>query len=392
MFEPAQLRHSARDLLRAPRLALNAKQIGVQLRGLLLAYPLYFMTTYLALLLSGQPVSAIWDRYGLMPFFLPGNHLLEGTAAWVIFMAGVTAGVAILLVAGTAGSRIAYRELQGDSIYGLRDGWLFAWRNWRAVIFSPVTLLGIAGLMLLLAMGMALLGKLPYVGELIFIGLFPLYLLGAMFTLLTIFALAVLLAFAPAIVATTEDDAMGAAFKAFAAAWGQFWRALLYPIGVKLLAVLALLALGWALTLGYHFVLAVFGADWLMGDKLGPIMAWAEELVFPGYHAWFSYIPGHSAPATALTSGLDAAALSGWDAFTGSLMALVLGVVYLAPVAYGLAVISAGQTLAYLAISWRLDGVNLLERPTAEPDEEEDSEPSAGKAVEPDATAGASEV
>ena len=131
MFEPAQLRHSARDILRAPRLALNAKQIGVQLRGLLLAYPLYFATTYLALLLSGQSIRATWDRYGLAPFFLPGDHLLEGTAAWALFIAGVMAGVAILLVTSTAGSRIAYRELQGDPIYGLRDGWLFARRNWR---------------------------------------------------------------------------------------------------------------------------------------------------------------------------------------------------------------------------------------------------------------------
>ena len=388
MFAPAQLRHSARDILRAPRLALNAKQIGVQLRGLLLAYPLYFATTYLALLLSGQSISATWDRYGLAPFFLPGDHLLEGTAAWALFIAGVIAGVAILLVTSTASSRIAYRELQGDPIYGLRDGWLFARRNWRAVIFSPVTLLGIAGLMFLLAVLMALLGKLPYIGELIFIGLFPLYLLGAMFTLLTIFALFILLAFAPSIIATTEDDAMGTAFKAFAATWHQFWRVLLYPIGVKLLAVLALLALGWALTLGYHFVLAVFGADWLMGDKLGPIMAWAEKLVFPGYHAWVSYIPGHSAPATALTSGLDAAALTGWAAYTGSLMALVLWVVYLAPVAYGLAVISVGQTLAYLAVSWRMDGVNLLEQQTAEPDEEEDGAPAAGNGGGADEGAG----
>lgn len=366
MFAPANLRFNYRDLLQAPRRALKGKQIFTQLRGLILGYPIYFALTYAALLLSGQSLASSWDRYGLYPFFMHPGSVLAGLSAWLVFIAGIAAFVAVILVAGAAGSRIAYRELKGDPFYGMGDGWNFAWRHWRAVVLSPITLVAIIVFFLGGAVVLGLLGKLPVVGELIFIGLFPLIIAGAVFTLVTVVVVMMLLAYAPAIVASWEDDAIGTAFQAFAATWHEPLRAFFYTIGVKLLAVIAMLLFGGAITAGYHFVAAVFGSPWLMGDKLAQILGWAEQIVFSGYHHWFLYIPGNLASTAALTAGVDMASISGWGAFAGSLLALVLLLVYSSAIAYGLAVVTVGQTLAFLILKLRMDGENLLERVDSE--------------------------
>ena len=366
MFEPAKLRFNYRDLFQAPRRALNGKQIFTQLRGLLIGYPIYFGLTYIALLTSGKSIATSWDRYGLYPFFLHPATVLSGYLAWLVFVAGIILFVAVILVASAAGSRIAYRELKGDPFYGLKDGWSFARSNWRAVVLSPITLIAIIGFFMLAAVIMGLLGKLPVIGELIFIGLLPLYIAGAVFTLLTVVVVMVLLAYSPAIVATWEDDPMGTAFQAFAATWREPLRVFFYTIGVKLLAVIAMLLFGGALTAGYHFVASVFGSPWLMGEKLAQLLAWAEQIVFPGYHQWFLYIPGNMASTAAITAGIDAVAISGWSAFAASLLALVLFLVYGSAIAYGLGVVSVGQTFAFLTIKLRMDDENLLERVDSE--------------------------
>jgi len=99
-----------------------------------------------------------------------------------------------------------------------------------------------------------------------------------------------------------------------------------------------------------------------MGSKLSPILAWAEQIVFSGYNHLFSFIPGQGAPLSPLTADVNLAFVSGWEAFMGSILAILLLFIYGSVLAYGLSVISVGQCLSFLIYKFKTDDENLLER------------------------------
>ncbi len=375
MFDPVQLRHNVLDLLQAPRRALSGKQILIHLRGLVNAYLIYLALTYAALISAGNPLPAIWNQYGLYPFLtLPeARAALPGLLPQILYALGWTGAIVLLMLTSAAGSRATYRELKGDPFYGMREARAHARRYWGSVVLSPLTLSAIVIFAFFVAALLGLLSKIPFIGDLIFIVLLPVNLAGAIFTLLTMAVIVILTTLSPAVTATWEDDATGTAFQVFAAVWNQPLRVLINPLVVALLAMLSVIATGWVITFGYRLVLALFGAPWLMGEHLAVIAAWAEGVAFAGYPALLTYIP-HPSAGGALVP------LAGWDAMIGSLMALMLMVIYGTVIAYGLAVISAGQTLSFIGIKWHMDQENLLEREDSEDaidetDADDNSEP-----------------
>lgn len=376
MFEPETLRFNFIDLLGAPRRALKGKKIWAHLMGLAAGYSIYLLLTYAALVLDGSAISDSWQRYGLYPFPSIHGGWLSGPLAWVIYALGVLLWALITLLAATVVARITYKELKGDPFYASRDGYAFARGHWRAILYSPVALLLIIVFFLAVAALMALVGRIPYLGEIIFVGFYPIYFVGAMFVLYSLVVLGVLLLYLPAIVALWEEDTMGTTFQAYSITWNQAWRTVVYSAILGVLALVSAALFGWAITAGYHFVNWVFGLPFLMGDKLGPILAWAEQLVFSGYGQFFAYIPGQAAGSSPLAMGIDPAGLSGWQAFIGSILALLLLFIYGSVIAYGLSVITVGQSLSFLIYKFRTDDDNLLERRDEEDlaAEEEESE------------------
>ena len=381
MFDPVKLKFNVLDLLQAPRRALSGKQIWLHFRGVATAYAILLPATYAALVLSGLPLATVWDQYGLYPFFAPAqaSQTLAGLLPYALYLLGWTWAIAVIMLSSAAGSRATYRELKGDPFYGVLEARAHARRYWGSVLLSPVTLMAIVIFALIVAALFGLLSSIPYIGDLIFIALLPVNLAGAIFTLLTLAVVLVLVTMSPAVTATWEDDATGTAFQVFAAVWNQPLRVLINPLVVGVLAALSLMIFGWVVTFGYQLVVAVFSTRWLMGEHLLALLTWAEKIAFSGYPALLTYIPGPS-------SGSLAASLTGWAALMGGLLALMLMALYGMVLAYGLAVVSAGQTLSFIGIKWHMDHENLLER--------EDSEDSVEAAAEsndsePDDTAGA---
>ncbi|MCH8326972.1 MAG: hypothetical protein IID15_00425, partial [Candidatus Marinimicrobia bacterium] len=344
-------------------------QIWLHFRGLVPAYVIILSATYAALAASGLPLATIWDQYGLYPFLtMPqAGETLAGTLPMVLYLLGWIGAVAAIMLTSAAGSRITYRELKGDPFYGAPEARAHARQYWGSVLLSPLTLMAIVIFALMVAALFGLVSSIPFIGDLIFIGLLPVNLAGAIFTLLTLAVIGVLLTMSPAVTATWEDDATGTAFQVFAAVWNQPLRVLIHPVIGGALATLSLIISGWVVTFGYQLVVAVFSSRWLMGDELLALLSWAEKVAFSGYPALLTYIPSPSA------DGL-AASLTGWSAFTGGLLALMLMAVYGIVMAYGLAVVSAGQTLSFIGIKWHMDHDNLLEREDSEDAVEGDAE------------------
>lgn len=376
MFEPEKLHFNFVDLLGAPRRALKAKKIWVHLLGLAVGYPIYVALTYAALVLDGTSFVAVWERFGAYPFFQLDSGWISGALAWTVYALGVLFWLLVTLLAATVVARITYKELKGDPFYASKEGFAFLRGHWQAVIYSPVALAIIIAFFLIVAGIMALVGRIPYLGEVVFLGFYPLYFLGAGFVLYTLVVLGVLLLYVPAIVALWEEDAMGTTFQAYSITWNQAWRTLVYSGLLGGLTLGGVTLYGWAVTGTYHFLNWVFGMPWLMGGKLGPLVARAEQLVFSGYSSFFTYIPGLWAGSSPLAAGIDLAGLSGWEWAMGSLLALLLFLIYGSVLAYGLSIITVGQSLSYLIYKFRTDDDNLLER--------EDEEELAAEAEEGD--------
>ena len=366
MFEPEKLRLNFIDLFSAPRRALKGKKIATHLMGLILGYIPYLILTYLALLLAGESLSSTWSRYGLYPFFSLTSSQLSGIASWIVYILAVIVWLVITLLAATVVTRITYKELKGDPFYSLIGGITFMKRHWRTVVFSPLAVLLIIMFFLLIAGIMALVGKIPILGGIVFVGLYPLYFFGAIFTIYCVVVLAVLILYLPAILAGNEDDALSTTFQSYTITWNQPWRIVAYSTLIAVLALVGTTFFGWAITAGYHFINLVFGLPWLMGSSLVPVLAWAEQIVFTGYGYLFTYVPGQLASLSPLTADINLVYLSGWEKFLGSLLAVLLMLIYGSVLAYGLSIISVGQSLSFIIFKLRTDDENLLEREDAE--------------------------
>ena len=70
----------------------------------------------------------------------------------------------------------------------------------------------------------ALIGKIPYIGELLFALLYILYFFGSVFTVYTLVVFIASFIYSPAIVATMEEDTMGTVFQSYSITWSQPWR------------------------------------------------------------------------------------------------------------------------------------------------------------------------
>ena len=213
MFEPEKLHFSFMDLLSSPRRALRSKKIWTQLVGLVVGYLIYLVLTYVALLIDGTSLSVAWDRWGLYPFFPLNDGTISSVGGWIFYGLGLLFWLISVLLSSTVVSRMTYKEMKGDLFYSIRDGWAFTRKHWRAVILSPLAIIVIIIFFLVLAGIMALVGKVPYVGEVVFVGLYPLYFIGAVFILYSSAVLLVLVLYLPAIVSFWEEDAMGSSFQ-----------------------------------------------------------------------------------------------------------------------------------------------------------------------------------
>ncbi|MCK4577710.1 MAG: hypothetical protein KAU50_02900 [Candidatus Marinimicrobia bacterium] len=365
MFEVTKLRFNFIDLLAAPRRALKAKKIWTILIGLVIAYPLFLLFTYSAFVVDGYAPADIWNRYGLYPPFNLASGVLVSLAAIITYLVGIAILIAVVLVCATIVSRMTYRELKGDPFYSVSEGTSFFKRHWGAVFFAPIAVALIIAFFLVVAVFMAAISKIPWAGELLFIALLPVYLAGAIFTIYTAVVLLITVLYGPSIAACWEDDTLGTIFQAYTITWNQPWRIVIYSLLLAALTLAGLLVYGTAISGGYLFVKFVFGQSWLMGSELARLTAFAESLVFHGAAGLAPWVP----MAGQL---LNTGPAGGWEVFAGSLLALMLMISFGTVIAYGLSIVSTGQTIAYLIFKQRIDDTNLLER-IDEEDQETDT-------------------
>ncbi len=235
-----------RDIFKISRLGFSGRKISVHLIGLLLGYLIYETLVYLSLLISGGAgVKTYWESYGLLPvapfLSLEGLEvpLITSIAMWL----GFVTLAAIFFLTSTMTSKITIEQLRGDVFFSVGKSLSFIKEKWKTVLGAFIGLPFLILLLLLIPVTIALLGKIPMIGQpiLVFTSLFTPFgfLLGLLIAFLGVACFCSLF-FVPAIVATTGADAFETVYQVFAILWNQPWRLIGYGI---LLFVLKLILL-----------------------------------------------------------------------------------------------------------------------------------------------------
>lgn len=370
-----KLKFDWRDILRAPRIAFSLQKMWIQLVGLTIGMFFYLDFTYGSLAAAGVPLKTAWAQYGLLPcLFSIGDKV--PWYSWVLYGIGSLILLFAAMIANTAASRAIYMTSKGNSFYSWKESYAFAFRKVASIILTPVSLLVIIGLMVLGALVVGLLGKIPFIGELGVSIFTPVWLIGAL--VLFFFALVAVVAtvLVPTILATTDEDAFEAIFQSFSICWGRPCRFIFYE---ALTIVLSFVAMGvfaffikeaalimnhlFAVFMGSDFVnLANNGQAHLQGWTLAAqgiiekLFGQCTSMVY--FSREFVFIPAKDLPMSVVISSyfyaLSLLFISGWV------------------LSYGIAAFTAGNTLLFLALKKHKDDENLLERQDAEEETEED--------------------
>ena len=386
---PMNLYFDIRDIFRAPRLALSGKKIFIFLVGLISGWIAYWLLTYLALGLAGISFSAAWKEFGLYPCLYAA-----GCGPWyaqVVYWIGIIVWFFTINLSCTAVARVTYKQLKGDEFYSAGDAWKYVKKHWHPVIFTTISLGLIIAFFMIMAIIFGLIGKIPWVGELLFALPYLFYFFGSVFTVYTAVVLITSLVYTPAIVSAYEEDTMGAVFQSYSVTWSQPWRIILYHLTLIPLVYLGVYIFGLFWYGGFKLVNIVLGADWIlgMGDKLNNIVGYATEIVLP------PFCLGSKCCSLCGIHPVATGDISGIQMFAGGIVAIFLFLLLASIISYGLSIVSVGETLMFVIFKKKSDDDNLLERKDEEEleaeEEESELDESADEAEKTDSTADADE-
>ena len=378
-MQPMKLYFDVRDIFRAPRLALSGKKIIVFIQANLIGYFAYWIFNYLGAMVHGVSFSDTLSMYGLYPCLLTIESL--PLLPCILFWAGIVFWFFAISSGSTAVSRITYRQLKGDEFYSGSDAWNYVKRHWHPIIYSSISLLLILVFLFVVAGILGLIGKIPYVGEFLFVLPYLLYFFGSVFTIYTGIVLLVSLIYTPSIVATYEEDTMGTVWHNFSITWGQPWRMISYHF-----VLLPILLIGGYLfshfwMSGYSLINNVFGHDWLMGTKLMNIVGWASQAVHP--EALCSLIGNNCSICNVCSTGclscgsiLSASAMNvtGTEQIAAFILAIFLFLIMVSAVSYTMSIFAVGETLMFIILKNRTDNDNILEKNDEDDVDDEDSD------------------
>ncbi len=365
-----------KDLFKAPRMAIGPQRISLAMLGLMLAHVIYLIFTYLAILIGGHGIAEVWTRMGLFPcayaFSLPFY-------SYIIYWIGLILSGYVLLLMNTAVSRAAYMHLRENLFYTWKQAIKFTKNKAVSVAGIYITFLFLILPFIIGAIIMALIGKIPWFGELLNSFATLPYIFAGMVLVFFTLSLFVSVFFGPVILSTSEEDGFGAAVQSLHLTWGQPWRLILYGITIAALEVFGIFFFALVLKVGLIIYSNLFMP---LMHSLAPMLDNGLRLVqisLGQVHDWIHNLLGQEGSrifylkkdyeAIALNLPLSTA-VSSYIVFFSFLIAAYM------TIGYGEAVGITGLVIAYVIFDKKLTDTNLLKRKDSEiEEEEEDSSP-----------------
>ncbi|RMH62385.1 MAG: hypothetical protein D6677_09740 [Calditrichaeota bacterium] len=239
--------YNYKDLLKSPRLALGPQRIFLSTLSVALAHIVYFTGSHAALLWDGRDFMSTWRMYGLLPW-----PVMEGlsTGPHILAVSTLVISALIILLGNTTLARSAYMTLRRNYFYTSRQAVEFVRSKATSVVGVYLTYFFLIAPFILGALGMAVIGTVYGIGDII----------NALGTLVYIFAglillfltLSMIISFflAPAIIAAREEDGFGTAVECMRLLWGEPWRLITYGILTVVLALIFTIAFAFAIKVG----------------------------------------------------------------------------------------------------------------------------------------------
>jgi hypothetical protein len=367
-----QMHFDFRDIFRSTRLALSLQRIWIQFVGLFFGYLGYLVLTYVSFITSGIGVSTAWNKYGLLPCIISES---PNWYSLIIYFIGVFWLVAAYLITATAVSRATYMLAKGNNFYTWRESFSFAVKKAGAVLLSPIALFIIIGMFVFGGAVVGWIAKIPYVGE---FGLTIFTVIWFVASLVIVFLTVVLgvsLLLAPAIIATTDDDAFEAVFQSFSTLWSQPWRLVLYELLSDAMAVIGFVVLAFLSKKAFIVMDRIFAST--MGSDFMNISAHGMYLlsVWVAHSInWVNSICPDMTSAIYFSREFDPLVLPGYQIVASYIFAVMILLIGSFIVSYGLATFNVGNTLSYLVLRKKKDDENLLERKDREEEDEDEDE------------------
>lgn len=363
-----------KDVFRAGRFGFSAKKIWIGFAGLTIGLILYCLFAYAAFATSPNwTITQVWQTFRYIPHPF-GVHLAWW--GWVIWGVGVALFGFMKMISLCAIAKVTFEQLRGDEFYEAKEAFKFAFKNWKGVFLSPVTLAIVIGVILLFGFILGLGGRIPYVGQ-ILVGIFALPIFAAaLFLVYLCVVFFVSLFLSPSVVATTKSDTFDTLFEVFSVLNDQPWRLFLWETVLAVVSFVGAFILGFFVKRG--LLLSKFALSLWAGPRHWMDIVWMKGLWYLPQAAFppFSWIANGFLPVMT-TSRVTYVAGNGAEAFAGWLLGLSFHFVVIFVIAYALAIVGSGNALIYTVLVKIKDDKNLLERR-----EEEEFEPEPVKEEE----------
>ncbi|MGH7599805.1 MAG: hypothetical protein ACREOI_25910 [bacterium] len=344
------------EILRSARHAISLRLLAIQIAAYAPAYAIYFLLTCLSWLLAGRAPASVWAEWGLLPCFFVGEQP-RPLWSWMVYGLGLAALAIAFLASNAAGSHLLWMKWRGQYACSVREAFDFAFAKMSAIVMAPAAIFFVIALFAGGGWLIGMLGRIPYLGELLVTGFAWLWMLAALVLLLMIAAAALALIMAPAIVAITEANAVEAIFQTASIFWRRPWRLLLYLAGVVAVAIAGLIVSAFLVTCAFLVMDALFANA--MGAGYQKLSSQAQYLL----QSWsvatrklLAFAPGLASPFLFPHHDVTPLALTPWFDVLAHILALSLLFTAVWVLAYPLAIINSGLAATFLLLRQALEG------------------------------------
>jgi len=356
-----QLHYNYKDVFRCLRLGFSAKKIAMMVWGYILAMVGYVVVSYIAYLSMSWTLAEIWDAYRLFP--VPESLTWYAGIIWLV---GAIYALCVILISGTAISKVTFEQLKGDDFYQMSKAYKYAMKQGKSIIMSPALVILFIISIVIAGLILSLLGAIPYFGE-IFTGLMIIPAFGASLFIVYLFIVFMFtIMFGPAIVAATGNDTFDTLFEIFSMINDQPARLVWYTIIAGVMARVGMILLGAATRIAVNVganILSVF-----MGSKFIDVLYNAASTFKFTIPYWCPEPFGRLAET--MISTMFGSAMILPPSYQHINIAILLATIFVAiayyliilfVVAYGSTVWFTGAFTTYLVIVKKKDDRNLLE-------------------------------
>lgn len=354
-----KLRFNVKDIPRCAKYGFSARKIWIYFKTLVLSWAIWDIFIYLGFFAAGYDIAARWEQSRLLP--LPGALFWNDVIPVVFLIIAVILILYVLMRGALKVSRMTFQQIRGDNFFSGADAAKFAGGNSAPLIAIPVLLVLVILLAIAAGAAAGLLSRIPVAGP-ILTALLSIPLWGVMLlAILTLLALVLSFHLLPAIISTTGGDTFESVFELFSTMTSQSWRVFLYWL--LSLFIILLGGITFLLFTSLAVDLLSFSVTLGAGDGgFGAAIASGPRLLAPEILPFFSGL---------ITFGQQDS-VQAWTGISGVIAGLSGTSIFLIVVSYLFSCCSSSWTLIYLALRYRKDGVDLVDRADLEEQREFD--------------------